>query len=319
MSSMDQLPPEREIPSDRYDQMRRRLLRKVGDPTARRVRTRGGRPAIALATGLMAAAIAAVTLPAIERSGADPENGTYALGDSVLSEGVRAAGRQCLKGPGEANEDNRRNGLPEDWPTWPPNEPPTLLNHIEQPGGAAALVIYRMRSLLFYCSLHQFAQTGSTPGDEVEGGRWAITVMGGVETSPWLPGSVSIDLANDGSGTLGDPPVLAGRVSERVAQVVLDDGAGLRTVAKIDQGTFVVFGDRKGVPASAVLITYDVNGAEIDRQPGFEREEGRCYVDPGGNLVNSTTSDNFNESGKDRCRPAEPWSGRSIANRRLGN
>ena len=272
MSSMDQLPPEREIPFDRYDQMRRRLLGKIGDPTARRVRTRRGRPAIALATGLAAAAIVAVTLPAVERSGTGTENGTYALGDSVLSEGVRAASRQCLKGPGQANDDNRRNGLPEDWPTWPPNEPPTLLNHIEQQG--AALVIYRTRAHLFYCSLHHVAQTNAKPGEEVEGDPWVITAMSGAETSQWLPGSVSIELAIDGSGSLGDPPALAGRVGERVSQVVLDDGAGHRTAAKITQGTFVVFGDRNDSPESGVLIAYDVNGAEIDRWSVANRRLG---------------------------------------------
>ncbi|WP_203719243.1 hypothetical protein, partial [Asanoa siamensis] len=116
MSGIDQLPREREIPADRRDQMRARVVAVIGASRVRRRR----RHLLTAATGLAAVIVAAFALVASDRP--DPGAGLYALGDNVLSEGVRLAGRECLKGPAQANEENRRNNIPESfgvWPTWP--------------------------------------------------------------------------------------------------------------------------------------------------------------------------------------------------------
>jgi hypothetical protein len=317
---MEELPREREIPADRHDQLKARVLTAISDPHSHRRRVGGRRPMVAVATGLAVAAGAAFALTTGAGSDAPDTGGVYALGDNVLSEGARTAGRECLKGPKQANEDHRRNNMENfgTWPTWPANDPPTLLNHIEQPGGAAALVIYKTRSDLLYCMLFNPGSSDPTSREDTDDSKWVITAMGTLPVSQWLPGSVSIEIAGDsGSWAKSDYSYAAGRVSERVAQVVLDDGAGSRSTAKVAQGTFVVFNPTGNLieSRSSALVSYDTNGAEIDRLPALSPKEGRCYIGPDGKPVNPTTNhvlDSSYKSNKGQCKPAEQWSGRSV-------
>jgi RNA polymerase sigma-70 factor (ECF subfamily) len=101
-----------------------------------------------------------------------------------------------------------------------------------------------------------------------------------LDSSPWLPGPISTE--NAGSTDMDGGYVdVAGRVSGRVARVVLDDGAGHQSTAR------------------------------LDRQPALGQPDDRCYTDPAGNLVNPTSNYKFDlayTSNKGRCKPAEPWS-----------
>ena len=296
MSSMDQLPRERELPAERHEQLRSRLLTMIAKPDRRR------RSRIVLAAGLAAAAVAAVMVTTVGRPDT-PE--IYALGDNALSEGVRDAGRQCLRGVRDAND---HDPFGEPWPTWPADSPPTLLNHVERPD-RGALVIYQTRSELIYCTIGRSLQNG----EYLTTGPVALTGMSFLETSSWLPGSVSIELA--GSSDLeGGYTEAAGRVSERVARVVLDDGAGHPSTARLARGTFVVYSDGPLKTRSGVLTSYDANGTELDRFPMLFPQAGRCYLDPAGKPVNPTTNHVLDESYRSnprQCTAAEPWTARN--------
>ncbi|GAA1842735.1 hypothetical protein [Asanoa iriomotensis] len=279
----DQLPRERDLPPGRHAHLRSRVLAGIAEPARPRRRYR-----LALAAAV-ALAVVAGTVFALGRTG-QPE--IYALGDSALSERVREAGRQCLRGVGEIREGETPG---EPWPSWPADAPPTLLNHVEQPG-RGALVVYETRAgELIYCSI---------------GVAGHAAFMGHLPGSAWLPGSASIELAET-ADLDGGLAAAAGRVSDRVARVVLDDGAGHRSTAKLARGTFVVFSNGPLAPGAGVLTSYDASGVELHRWPLFRPEPGRCYLDPTGaevNPANDYVLDEAYQADPTACGPAEPWS-----------
>lgn len=307
MSDINQLPPERDVPADRYARRRAQVLAVVAQAAARRRTVASRLPVRIAAGGLAAVACVAVAWVGINGpSGSSRQPEVYALGDGVLSSRAREAGRQCLK---IARYDAREEGLMGPV-TWPADKPPILLNHIEQQG-RGAIVIYQVQSKLLYCAMGPAVKSGPEP-QELSDDAWAIgfAVLDG---SPWLPGPTSTEEAWS-SDQEGGYMHAAGRVSARVARVVLTDGAGHQSPAKLAQGTFVVFSD--GRIKAGTLISYDATGKEIDRRPAFGQPDGRCYTDPAGNLVNPTSNHKFElayKSGKIRCMRAEPWSRRNSA------
>src|SRR5262245_12043948 len=131
MSSIDQLPPERDLPADRHARMRTRVLATIGEPAAPRRTATGRLPVRIAAAGLATAACVAIAWVGIGgRSGSDhrqpkvPE--VYALGDGALSPRVREAGRQCLD---YARRDDRQLDPQAHLMapvTWPADSPPQL-------------------------------------------------------------------------------------------------------------------------------------------------------------------------------------------------
>jgi hypothetical protein len=306
MSTINQLPPERDLPADRLARLRARVLTAIAEPAARRRGVAGRRPGLAVASGLATAACAAIAIVGVGAlSGSvQQRDEVYALGDGVLSPPVRKAGRECLKLASYEAPDER---LPKPI-TWSADSPPVLLNHLEQPR-RGALLVYQTQSTLIYCGLGPHVLGGpEVTKDEAWGAG-----TGWLDGSPWLPGPISNEAA--GSTKLGEGYLYAlGRVSPRVARVVLDDGAGHRSTARLANGTFVVFSD--GSIKGGMLVSYDATGKEIDRRPALAQPEGRCYTDPAGNLVNPVSRHEFEQayrSGTVRCRSAEPWSRRNSA------
>jgi hypothetical protein len=90
---------------------------------------------------------------------------------------------------------------------------------------------------------------------------------GGFDTEGWIdpttvPGPVQT-LLGSASEDFGGTVTMAGRVSDRVAKVVLEHGDGHTTTARIANGAFGLIAD--GVRGNAELVAYDDTGAEIYR------------------------------------------------------
>ncbi|GAA0950476.1 hypothetical protein GCM10009558_066700 [Virgisporangium aurantiacum] len=124
--------------------------------------------------------------------------------------------------------------------------------------------------------------------------------------SNWMPGAIEIGGATsmEAHGT-SDYFATAGRVSSRVARVVLDHGNGRQTAANVADGTFVVIADGDVEVDETVLVAYDSAGTEIARSQGWSRrglseQSADCYVDPTGAVVWGSTPGTV-------CRDAEAW------------
>lgn len=234
----------------------------------------------------------------------DEEPGVYALGDGVLSPQVREAGRDCL---GFIRTNDRQSVA------WAADSRARLLNHVERQG-RGAIVVYLMRSKLIICLMGPAVKTGPEPRVLTDDGSLAIgyTIMDG---TPWLPGPISME-AGRSTDLDGGYVDVAGRVSQRVERVVLDDGAGHQSTARLAEGTFLVFSDGRIPDSAGMLVSYDAGGQEIDRRPVLRQPSGRCYTDPAGNLVNPTSNYEFElayKLNRAQCRRAEPWSARAAS------
>ena len=306
MSNISQLPPERDLPADRHARLRTRVLTKIAEPATRRPTVASRLPVRLAAAGLAMAACVAIGWVGIGGlSGSGQQREVYALGDGVLSPRAREAGRECLK---IVRRDGGQEPGTEPF-SWPTDEPPVLLNHIDQQR-RGAIAIYEAQSKLIYCAMGPAVKPGPEPRETTDDG-WAIAVAL-LDSSQWLPGPISLEDASS-TDREGGYVQAAGRISQRVARVALADGAGHKSTAQLDQGTFVVSSDSR-IEAGAVIISYDARGKEIDRRPALGQPEGRCYTDPAGNLVNPTSNYAFElayKSSKIRCKPAEPWSRRN--------
>jgi len=304
VTNLDQLPPERDLPPDRHALLRTRVLTATvasssrhGAPSRRPVRFAAASVAVAACAVIAWAGVGELSGSRYQK----PE--VYALGDGVLSPDVREAGRDCLA--------LIRNdyGQPV---TWTKDSPPTLLNHIEK--DRRAVVIYHVQSKLIHCLMGPAVKDGPEPREFTDDGYRAIAYAI-MDSSQWLPGPISKEAARstDMDGGYVDA---AGRVSARVARVVLDDGAGHQYTARLADGTFVVISDDRIPNNGGTLISYDASGKEIDRRPVLRQPTSRCYTDPAGNLVNPTSNYEFDlayKSNKAQCAPAEPWSRRTPA------
>ncbi|MEV6811905.1 hypothetical protein [Micromonospora sp. NPDC051296] len=130
---------------------------------------------------------------------------------------------------------------------------------------------------------------------------------GGVATDPWphgswLPGPVQRLLLTSTEAGGGEVSV-SGRVSGRVARLVLDHGDGRTTVARLSGGAFglMTTGARLKIDDGPELVSYDDRGVEIDRRPLFQAEDqlAHCYTTPTGKPV-------YGKPAAD-CLPAEVW------------
>lgn len=304
MTSIDQLPPERSLPPDRQERLRAEVLSAM---TTRAPRHR--RPGTLAAAGLAVVACAAIVWVGVSGylNADDRKPEVYALGDSVLSFQARQAGRKCLELARDLARDERarRDSRPEE-------SPPILLNYLEQPGQKAVVVYEVQPSMLVPCLMGPAYRDEPEPRRPHQDG-FLSAGLAIYEATAWLPGPISIEGAT-ASDTNGGYVMLAGRVSERVAQVVLDDSAGHRSTARLAEGTFVVISDGRIATDAGVLISYDADGKEIDRRKILQPLSGHCYTDPAGNLVNPTSDHEIElafKSNPDRCEPAERWSRRT--------
>lgn len=305
MSSIDQLPPERDLPGDRHARLRTRVLTAIAEPATRR--HTAGRPLSVriAAAGVAMAACAALGWVGFGGAFRGGPAAAYALGDGVLSPETRHHGRLCLE---EARRDDSH-GNP--MATWPEDQPPRLLNFSEQPG-REALLIYQVQSRLLYCKFGPAFKSGPEPVEYNDSG-YTSGGIGILEATPWLPGPISVEAASS-SDLEGGYVTAAGRVSGRVARVVLDDGAGHRSTARLVGGTFTAISDGRLKTLAGELISYDAAGTEIDRRPVPGRAMDRCYTDPAGNHVNPISDGYLDvafESLGGRCEPAERWTRRN--------
>ncbi|WP_233513525.1 hypothetical protein [Micromonospora craterilacus] len=130
---------------------------------------------------------------------------------------------------------------------------------------------------------------------------------GAAATNPWphgswLPGPVQRLLLTSTEAGGGEVSV-SGRVSGRVARLVLDHGDGRTTVARLSGGAFglMTTGARLKIDHGPELVSYDDRGVEIDRRPLFQAEDqfAHCYTTPTGKLI-------YGRPAAD-CLPAEAW------------
>lgn len=275
-------PAERDLPADRRAQMRADLLRAIGTPNHRA--PRAARTVLRWRWAAAAVACLAVTAGAAGIALFRDDPVTLAYSGGAIAPEVQHAADQCL-------EDNKwieqRTHLDPQPYGSPIGDDLTLVNLVGR--GEDAGVVFTTPAGIVYCF--------NTPS----GGR---SINRGV-TSPWLPGPVAVEssLTKESGGT-SDQFALAGRVSRRVASVVLDHGDGARTTANVAGGTFVVIASGPVEVDAATLVTYDATGTEIDRRPAYpddgpNRQTG-CFTDPSGAVVKGA------RPGGD-CRPAEHW------------
>ncbi|WP_144118611.1 hypothetical protein [Catellatospora sichuanensis] len=292
MTYLDQLPPERDLPAARQARMRHRILDSLfspGRPAAVR-----GRALRLLGASLATAACATAVVvwtggPSAERQ--QPE--VVALGDSALSPIVRDTGNLCLTHARQEAADPMRN--PD--LVWPADGRPTMVNYAERE--SRAIVIYRLAQWLIFCTMEP---TNPPSGEWSSSSNFA-------RAPQWLAGPLEGSSASS-SDPWGGTTAVAGFVHRRVAKVVLDDGAGHRSTARLADGTFAVLSDGDLAARKGRLISYDEQGREIDRRDAFDLGVvgTTCWVDPAGKVV---------LYGMDRkhaptpppvgCGKAEPW------------
>jgi len=253
-------PAERDLPPGRARDMRTALLAGTRRPAGRRTRL-----AVALAAVMVLAAGAAVTL---DRR--DAGRDLLAMGPDELSPSLRAAAEQCL--------------------TWYTRRPEIdvalgdLVVAAEQEHRAALLFVTPAGYLT--CDVTR------EPGEEVTG-----AVAGGAwPHRDWLPGQFERLLLTTREDRAGHA-MATGRVSTKVARLVLEHGDGHTTEARLRHGVFGVLTRGFGVTPRAALVAYDAAGREIDRKPLFE--PAGCFTDPAGTVI-------YGRQGSG-CRPAEPW------------
>lgn len=292
MTYLDQLPPERELPAARQAGMRHRVLDGLL-PTDRSARGRG-RALRVLGAGLATAACATAVVVWTGGAGGErtaPE--VVALGTAALSPMVRDTGNLCLTHARWYAADPDRDP---DF-TWPADARPAMVNYAERDD--RALVVYRLDQTLIFCTM----EPTTPPSDE-----WSST-MGFAPAPQWLPGPLSGE-----SGSSSDPDggesAIAGFVSPRVAKVVLDDGEGHRSTARLADGTFAVLSDGDLADGKGRLITYDQQGREIDRRDAFDLGPvgTSCWIDPAGTVVlYGMDRKNAPAPSPEGCGKAEPW------------
>jgi hypothetical protein len=295
-----QLPPERDLPPNRRARMRHRVLAGLAEqPRPARRRWRIAATVAGLAAVLGATVTVTWTGGAGDTDPPGPE--VVALGDTVLSPRVRQTGRRCLA---QAQETYPEAG-------WPQREHrPVLVNYFERPD--QAVVLYRAGTAVLECTAG--ASVGPDPVLSTGAG------MRVVELPQWLPGPVGPTGATTSDPDHGDATIV-GFASRRVARVVLDDGAGDRTEARLVDGIFAVISAGDTGTGRWMLISYDADGHEIDRRQvlGAARMRSGCWVDKAGRYV----LHDVDEVGRvvlleedhtltvnpppERCGRAEPW------------
>ncbi|WP_155372614.1 hypothetical protein [Catellatospora vulcania] len=297
MTHLDQLPPERDMPAARQARMRRRIL--DGLFSSARPAYGRGRALRVLGAGLATAACATAVVMWTGGPGDEqPQPEIVALGDSALSPMVRKTGNLCLTHAWQHvhvhNVDR-----PAEEPTfaWPEGARPSLVNYAERED--RAIVVYRLEQTVIFCTM----EPTIPPTDE-----WSSS-MSFRNAPQWLPGPVSGESAGS-SDPWGGQTAIAGFVHRRVTKVVLDDGEGHRSTARLADGTFAVLSDGHLAARKGLLISYDEQGREIDRRDAFDLGVvgTTCWVDPAGRVVlYAMDRKNAPDPSPVGCGKAEPW------------
>ncbi|MEU8078998.1 hypothetical protein AB0B31_26595 [Catellatospora citrea] len=293
MTYLDQLPLERDLPASRQARMRHRVLAGFIAP-GRPVRRRG-RAMLGAGLATAACAMAVVVWTGGPGGGERPEPEVVALGTGVLSPMVRRTGDRCLTNAWQQLNDPDHPG--EYTFDWPEGARPSLVNYAEREN--RAVTVYRLDQTMIWCSM----EPTIPPSDEWSSG------LGYGPAPSWLPGPVAGQSAGHSDVDGGEAQV-AGYISRRVAKVVLDDGQGHRSTARLTEGTFAVLSDGALAPGKAQLISYDDQGREIDRRYAFDLGPvgTSCWVDPAGKVVvYGMDRKNAPTPSPAGCGEAEPW------------
>lgn len=294
MTYLDQLPPERDLPAARQARMRHRILDGLSGP-GRSVRRRRMLAVLGAGLATAACATAVVVWTGGPGGGERPEIQVVALGTGVLSPTVRRTGDLCLTNTWQQLNDPDH---PSEYTfRWPEGARPSLVNYAEREDWA--ITVYRLDRTMIWCSMTPTIP----PSDE-----WSSSLSYGPAPS-WLPGAVS-SASSGHSDADGGQSHVAGYVSRRVAKVVLDDGQGHRSTARLAEGTFAVLSDGALAPGKGQLISYDEQGREIDRRPVFDLGPvgTSCWIDPAGKVVvYGMDRKNAPTPSPAGCGKAEPW------------
>ncbi len=289
MNDMLEPPAERDLPPRAAYAMRARLLRATGHRPAR-----AGRRRIAVAGLALSLATAGVVAGVWDRPDRPTESGPgvrlVAMGVAEASPTSRDAAERCLSwfaresGTGSVRDGQRFRLTIDDLAVSIDADDRTLVLFMNDAG---------------YATCDSRVLGVQAPGDTAVGGsvaqdRWP---RGG-----WLPGPVQRLLLTTTEADGGDVAV-SGRVSARVARLVLDHGDGRTTTARLSDGAFglLTTDARLSAADNPELVSYDAEGTEIGRRPLFQAEDqlAHCYTTPAGEVV-------YGKPAAD-CRPAEPW------------
>lgn len=266
-------PTDRDMPAGRSARMRAELLANLRRPA----RQHHARRRIALvAAAVVAAAGATATVNSLDRG----PTRILAMGQSEFTPSLLEAAEECLR----MNTQMAANDQPAG---------PTAMADLAvaaQRGDVSAVLFLNPSG---YLACESSTPSGGEPTGGASGGPW--------ESWDWLPGQVQRLLLTSTDIEGGDVTVI-GRVSDHVHNLVLNHGDGHTTSARLDEGLFGLISDGHPVKKNAELISYDANGTEIGRnrlfQPSDPPGEGRCYVNPAGNVV-------YGKPGPS-CLPAQP-------------
>jgi hypothetical protein len=271
-------PAERDLPRAAANRIRETLIREAGRRT--RSPRRPGRVRLALAAVVV---LAAGVVSALQLRPEEPPATTIAMGPSELTASLAATVRDCReRWPDEAEFGKTQRALVES---------STLAVAMEHDRRAMALFL---------------GPDGYFTCDEVRRGRisgsgFGIAAWNGQRD--WLPGPVQ-RLSVASSGMDSGWAFAAGRVSHRVARLVLEHGAGATTEARLANGAFGLITATADVQPDAELVAYDAAGEVIERERFFEplSVPSRCYTDPAGQVIYSRSPDPDRD-----CVPAERW------------
>ncbi|HEX5994781.1 MAG TPA: hypothetical protein VFY84_06530 [Jiangellales bacterium] len=266
MKDILDVPVERDLPPGRAARMRSDLMTSIHQP----------RPRSTVRLGIATVAAAAAVVAGVAVVPHDGGVHLLAMGPDELSPTLRQAMEQCLSW----NAQHERI----------PVSMAQLAMAAEQDHRAVALFV--TETGYFTCDVFM------SPGEEVSGST------DGAHDWPqraWLPGPVQRLLLSSTESEGGDVAV-SGRVSGRVHRLVLEHGDGHATTARLADGVFGLLTEGANVNEDAELVSYDANGAEIDRRLLFRPSDqfDHCYTDSSGTVVYGKPGPN--------CRPAEPWS-----------
>jgi hypothetical protein len=268
MNGLPALPAERHLPPAREARMRADLVTAMSRP---RARARSARLRLAITVAAVAAVAGGILLAM--RGDQDGGEDLLAMGPDELSPTLYRAAEQCL--------------------AWNGDRYPVSMSDL----AVAAQQGHRAQLLFLNDSGYFECDVTVEPGEESHGGTDGVIEW---PHGDLLPGPVEVL----GMGMTGDPGevAIAGRVSDRVDRLELEQGNGHTTTARLENGVFALISDGD-VHLDAELVGYDAEGREIYRwAPLAEDSPEGCYTDESGTVIYGEPSPG--------CQPAERWTQR---------
>ncbi|MEU8228926.1 hypothetical protein AB0C12_04885 [Actinoplanes sp. NPDC048967] len=274
MTDLIEPPAERDLPPARAARMRAELLAAARGPRPRISR----RLLVTAAAVLTLVAAVAVTLEVRQ----EDRTRILAMSPGELDLSLRRSVQRCLELMAP-----RHDGAPE--PEFVPVSAADVA--IAARRGSWIQVLFLNRTGYMACEL------------QLKSGRLSSGSVGG-EAWPhrgWLPGPVQ-RLSLSSTDVDGGSVSVLGRVSARVARLILEHGNGRTTTARLHGGAFGLISRTDDVGEDAELVSYDATGREIDRRRllDYLGQFPHCYTDPAGKVI---------YDGPGPCRPADPWTG----------